>query len=219
MSCRKRLRGPRAAGLTLVEPPPGAAVLGVLCTLLPLSRSDPAIDQSGAPANPPAIVQSSSAKLELRVISASYPVQLDRKKEVRAVITNRGQAPATLVMPGDGSYSAWRTPIVAWSTQRADNRAVAHTPLSIRPRLRKCGNLDRLTQDQVFTLRPGESKVIAAAPLFPGPGRYRIVYFYRNIPNLKWHGSYTFDPGTMDRVRQSTPCSLVSNELIVTVVE
>lgn len=214
-----RIWSPRRThgGLTLVELLVGLAIVGALDALLLFSRPAPVSGHRNSPLGRLDSVATSHPKLELRVVSARSPMHLDRNRVVQAIITNRGDSPATLVMPGDGSLEAWRTPVVAWSVLPADDPTAVHTPPPSKPQFRCCGDLDPLTQDQLFTLRPGQSRVIARPPNFPGPGRYRIVYFYRNDPNLRWVGIYASHPSTMQRLKHSTPCSLVSNELTVTV--
>jgi hypothetical protein len=108
--------------------------------------------------------------LILRLVSMTTPVRLDQKKAICAILFNQGDAPATLVLPGDGSYEARRTPIVAWSVLPADDPKASRVGPPTEPQFRPCGNLDALTRDQVFTLRPGETRVVETSPDLPGPG-------------------------------------------------
>jgi hypothetical protein len=52
------------------------------------------------------------------------------------------------------------------------------------------------------------------------PGKYRVRMYYENIPGMKWSGLVMggHDKGAMRRVRNSTPVSLVSNEVEVEIL-
>jgi hypothetical protein len=113
-------------------------------------------------------------------------------------------------MPGDGSESGWRTPILTWRTFRGP--------------LVRCGNRNGLKPEEVFTLEPGEWRTLAAhcglrapEPLFAG--RYRYTVRYENIPDLKWDGMplRKDDPEAQDRVRRSDRVRVVSNTVEVIV--
>jgi hypothetical protein len=74
----------------------------------------------------------------------------------------------------------------------------------------------------VFDLKPGESHVFAnwVPPVRVRlPGTYKLRLRYENNPLLEWGGLPLgeHDPAAMQRVRQSTPCVAVSNEVVVTV--
>lgn len=156
--------------------------------------------------------------IRLRLTAPPGPVHLDRKRVIRVVLQNQGKASVTLVKPGDGSWDAWRTPIVGWSILSTSDSASRHTPPHTTPQFRGCDNLDSVGKDTVFTLAPGQCEKLKSWPDFPGPGTYRVVYFYRNEPLKKWHGTYGAAPGVMEQIRKSTACTLQSNELVVTVV-
>jgi hypothetical protein len=142
-------------------------------------------------------------------------------------ITNTGYETATLVQPGDGSTTGWRTPIVSWSVLEMTDKA--EHPLEAVPESGGgCGNINRLTPDQVLDIAPGETKEVRAewaswpSQPFGVPGKkYRMVVLYTNRPNLTWQGTPlgVHDPGAMKRVKQSTACSLVSNELVFTIAQ
>ena len=154
-------------------------------------------------------------RLELRLTYDGQPIHAGDTKEVRAVVTNHGPSKATLVLPGDGSYTGRRTPLVHWSIVSADS-ATSHSATPTGPPRPDCGNMDPLTPDQVYTLQPGQSRELATAYL-PRPGTYRVVFNYRNAPALEWLGVFEDIGNTMARVSASTPCALVSNEIIVRV--
>ena len=52
------------------------------------------------------------------------------------------------------------------------------------------------------------------------PGNYRVRLYYDNIPDMEWSGVVLppHDVDAMQRVRKSTPVSLVSNEVEVEVL-
>ena len=138
---------------------------------------------------------------------------------ITATITNRGKTPVTLVHPGDGSEWGWRTPIVGWSLIKADDHEAKHPPTPPLYRGGRCGMMDGLTREDVFVLLPGESKELRSnfiGATFPGPGTYKVVYYYVNDPAIKWQ----HDEGrgaAMARLENTTKCSLVSNELVIDV--
>src|SRR5258708_7501230 len=75
-------------------------------------------------------------------------------------IVNRSGREITLVRPGDGSDCGWRTPVVLWAVE------------GIKPgRLARCGNVNPLRPDEVFTLKPGQRASLGGwvgLPQLPG---------------------------------------------------
>lgn len=138
-------------------------------------------------------------------------------------IKNVGCAPVTLVMPGDGSLSRKRTPIVGWSFLPVDSkdrqpRQPPHFAVA------RCGNINRLSPEEVFALKPGDGRDLDqwlpfSQPL--SPGRYRVVLYYSNVPGMKWSGISLgqHDDAAMRRLKRSTPISLVSNEVQVEITK
>lgn len=193
------------------------AAVGFLTVVLGAGANRPV---TGSPAIPREERDSPAPPLRLRLVSDMDPVRLDRTRVVRTFLENTGGKPVTLVKPGDGSRDAWRTPVVGCSLLRADDRTSPHQTLPSKPGFRGCGNLDPVRKDAVFTLAPGESREIGVGVPIPGPGRYRMVVYYRNIPKMKWHGVILGEvPGVMKRIQNSTACDLFSNELMITAIE
>ena len=55
-------------------------------------------------------------------------------------------------------------------------------------------------------------------PRFPGPGRYRVKFYYRNDPNRRIKGiALGRHHPAIQRVKKSYPAFLKSNELVFTV--
>jgi|SRR5687768_5960751 len=162
-------------------------------------------------------------------------VRLKDASRIEATVRNDDDTTAILIMPGDGSVDAWRTPVVGWSVLPISRGSSSHTSIPTKPQFRQCGMMSDLEQKDVFELRSGESKNVDSGPPFPGPGTYRLVYSYRNQPGLwvpceltplqrlfaLFDRSWTATCGSpaMQRMYSSTPCELTSNELIVTVVK
>src|SRR5262245_38101006 len=76
-------------------------------------------------------------------------------------VVNRSGREITLVKPGDGSDCGWRTPIVTWTVEGVQPRGLA----------RKCGNVNPLRPDEVFTLKPGQRASLGpwtGMPQLPG---------------------------------------------------
>jgi hypothetical protein len=128
-------------------------------------------------------------------------------------LVNSGDRTVTLVMPGDGSEVAWRTPVLRWSV----------SPEPQPTQMARCGNINPLRPDEVFTLAPGERRRLRewVPPIYGvTAGAYTVRLSYTNDPTLKWRGVELgpHDPEAMQRVRESTPCRAVSNDVEITVV-
>src|SRR5262249_21477503 len=109
-------------------------------------------------------------------------------------------------------------PVVGWSVVPAKRGSVKHTRLPSQPQPRRCGNLDPVHPSAVFHLAPGGSRVMEVdPPRFSRPGKYRMVFSYRNAPGMTWHGEYSCDARIMEQIRHSTPCELRSNEILLMV--
>ena len=161
--------------------------------------------------------------LVMQLSSPKTTLKVKEQPQVSVSITNNGEKPVTLVQPGDGSESGWRTPIINWSVLEANSKA-KHPTQAAPQRRARCGNINRLKAEEVFTLAPGESKElknwIYLEP-FAKAGKYKVVFLYANRPTLKWSGIPLgeHDAKAMGRVKNSTECSLVSNEVSFTIRE
>jgi len=157
--------------------------------------------------------------LELRISCKKVAIKAGEKPDISAHIINNGKKEVTLVQPGDGSRCKWRTPVVGWSVipaQRAGRRHPKEPSLYLGGR---CGNINALKPQEVFTLKPGQKAMLNKwidVPTFPRAGTYRAVFYYFNIPDLRWRGLPLgpHDAEAMKRLKSSTRCSLVSNELL-----
>lgn len=165
----------------------------------------------------------SSNDLGLHFLTSTPILKVGENPAISLYITNYGTETVTLVMPGDGSESGWRTPVVWSSTLEAgDLRPHSNTPDFTR--ISRCGNMNSLKWDEVFRLAPRESKEIGEwvwLPPFRKPGSYRVKIYYVNQPSLIWRrwelGPH--NPIAMWRVKNSTETNLSSNEVLFTVTE
>lgn len=154
------------------------------------------------------------------------PAKLTKQTSAKGMVAikNNGPAEVTLVMPGDGSDCRWRTPVIGWSIVSAAEKQ-EHPQEAPQFRGARCGNINPLTAKEVFTLAPGKAKLLSewAGPWFYNlePGKYRAVFYYQNVPDLKWSGLPLgdHDAKAMRRIQASTPVKLVSNEVVFEVVE
>lgn len=167
--------------------------------------------------------QAAPTSLDLHIAARETSLTLGEQPSIRATITNRGSAPVTLVLPGDGSESGWRTPLVGFSSINVGRGGKPRHPTEV-PLYHggRCGNINSLKSDEVFSLAPGESKALGdwiGSPQLTEPGTYRVVFYYANDPGLKWQGIPLgqHDPDAMRRIEESDRCRLVSNELKLTV--
>ena len=156
--------------------------------------------------------------LALTISAKSLDLRVGEPPVVRAEITNWGSEPVVLVLPGDRSDSGGRTPIIGWEIRviRQDSDP------GPKPLLLHCGNVNPLRRNEVFTLRPGESRDLGPwvnLHPFRAAGVYAVQFQYENQPMQKWTGLPLgpHDAEAMESLRKSTPCILASNYLTFTV--
>lgn len=138
------------------------------------------------------------------------------KSEVVVDVVNRGTLPVTLVHPGDGSEAGWRTPIVTWTYEPLDDKArvaAAREPQDLR-----CGMMNMLTLDEVFTLKPGAKKRLKdwTNLRLPGDGTWKVTLRYQNEPDHLWKNSELPDGPAARAVRASTAVDVTSNAVTLT---
>lgn len=162
------------------------------------------------------------ARCELVLEMPSTLKQAEILSQVRVQIRNLGKSDVTLVMPGDGSECAWRTPIVGWSILPLDS-SESHPASAKRTPTGRCGNISGLRPEEVFTLKPGESKSLGEWHAFPPqlPGKYRVMFYYENRPGIDWKGLplADHDEDAMAAVADSHAVSVASDEVIVEITE
>jgi hypothetical protein len=132
--------------------------------------------------------------------------------EWTAHLINRGKKDVTVVKPGDGSNCGWRTPIIQW---RIDGKGP-------RDKESRCGNINRLKPDEVFTLKAGVFLKLdewVGRPSVSHEGKYKVTLRYANLPDLKWQGVPLgeHDKAAMEKVRGSSRVIVESNVVEITV--
>jgi hypothetical protein len=167
----------------------------------------------------PAVAQDLILELE----PLAEPIYAEDFPKFKVAIMNQGSKPVTLVQPGDGSNFRWRTPVVGWSIISADDPEKEHPKTPPLYSGARCGNINAVKSSDVFTLRPGERRILdewTGHPRFEHPGRYRIRFYYHNIPDLQIRGIPLgkHDAGALRRIQQSHACELISEEIIVEVL-
>jgi hypothetical protein len=189
-----------------------ALMFGVAAVLIPLVGC-------AAPDDPPSATTETTESPVLRISTLQTQVPEGESPKITITLTNNQGNPITLVKPGDGSDCGWRTPIVGWSVLPFKEGETARHPAD-PPLIRglRCGNINPLKQDEVITIGADKSAPLrewAGVPAFPAPGRYSVVFYYRNDPALVWKGLPLgqHDPEAMKQVRNSLKCALRSNEL------
>jgi hypothetical protein len=167
-----------------------------------------AVISAAAPQDRPADTPPAS-NVVLTLAPATQTIKAGQAPRLTVTLVNRDKQSITLVEPGDGSESGWRTPLIEWSPRPPGKVA-------------RCGNINRLRASEVFTLKPGVSRVLSewiGRPPLPGVGRHKVSLRYVNEPRRKWLGLPLgeHDPKAMKAVQASTAISLVSNtvEIIV----
>lgn len=147
--------------------------------------------------------------IALRLSPETQTIKTGESPRFTVLLVNGGKKDVVLVEPGSCSDCGWRTPVIEWSRQKRE-----HGP--------RCGNINDLKADEVFTLAPGQSRQLngwVGKPYLSGLGRYRIALRYTNDPNMKWSGIplNEHDPNAMEAIRRSTAVSVVSNTVEVVV--
>ena len=165
----------------------------------------------------------SSGDLGLHFLTSTPILKVGETPAISLYITNYGAETVTLVMPGDGSESGWRTPVV-WSSTLQVGDLRPHSNVPDFTRISRCGNIMSLKWDEVFNLAPRESKEIGEwiwLRPFEKAGSYRVRFYYVNQPWLIWRGRElrSHNPVAMWRVKNSTETNLCSNEVLFTVTE
>ena len=194
-------------------------LLRILATTLAILSTSAMTGCGSNQASPPVAIPIPECELH---IDAPAQIKQNSHDQLKVRIKNVGAIPVTLVLPGDGSDISWRTPVIEWSLTRLD----LSTPVVFFPStgIRRCGNINRLEPRDVFTIKPGENQEISQWVRLPygmPPGKYSVVFHYSNVPDMKWQGVPLgkHDPAAMRQVKRSTPISLVSNEVIVEIIE
>jgi hypothetical protein len=150
------------------------------------------------------------------------------RSNFKVEIRNTGERPLVLVRPGDGSESGLRTPTVKWSvldSQGQDLQAIGRRFDDV---------INPLQAEEIFRLQPGESFDLSdwiPSIAISTPGAYKIALRYVNDPTASWAKTFQsprwwerrlamHDKATMQIVRQSTRCEVVSEPVgIVTSIE
>jgi hypothetical protein len=165
-------------------------------------------------------VEETTDSLVLTISTPRTEYKAGEQIPLTITLRNAGKKPLTLVQPMDGSSDGWSTPIVAWSILTAGTD-VKHPK---DPPIRKggrCGNCNAVKPEDVFVLQPNEAKRLNGwcAPPDLSPGDLRIVFYYHNVPTMEKKGLPLgkHDPTTMDQIRNSHPCRLMSNEIRLTI--
>jgi hypothetical protein len=152
--------------------------------------------------------------LTLEITAPAKVVQHGEPVEIAAVLRNGSSRPVRLVMPGDGSESGLRTPVVKWqcNVQRAVVRGERADPL-----------INSVGPEDVFELLPGEQRELASSLLLltlTPPGTYRCRLQYRNDPEMQWRGIITpakDSERSFALIRNTAKVKLVSNEIVLEV--
>lgn len=164
----------------------------------------------------------SAQELSLKIQIPAEPIHVGDYPKFQIIVSNNGNKPMTLVEPGDGSESGWRTPVIGWSVLSADKPDAKHPKEPPLFHGGRCKMINPLKLNEIFTLKPGESRQLGGSvdsPSFVRPGKFRVRFYYHNIPSLSVSGVPLgkHEDGVMDKIKQSYPCCLVSNEIIVDV--
>jgi hypothetical protein len=130
------------------------------------------------------------------------------------VLTHAGEETVTLVLPGDGSEVGWRTPTMTWQVWTP-----AGAPVSMSHSGR-CGNMNALRPEEIFTLRPGERHDLGdwlGSPHLP-PDTYVVQAIYENDPKHAMGRALGRNDDTLvTRIRATTACRVASNAISVRV--
>lgn len=113
---------------------------------------------------------------------------------INAFVINTGDKPLTLIQPGNGSLlldrssTPPRTPILRWEVVKigGDEAPPGSAPVA------RCGTIDNIYIDEIFTLSPGEKRGLGAwigKPWIGNPVRgrlkFRVTLCYENRPTMR----------------------------------
>ena len=159
--------------------------------------------------------------LELKLQAPAEAIHVGDYAKFIVTIANNGKEPVTLVEPGDGSECKWRTPVIGWSVLPAEETQKKHPDEPPLFQGGRCGNMNALSSQELFTLKSGNSKRLEdwmGHPTFANPGKFRMVFFYQNIPDLKTSKMGGLQPEVLEKLKSSQACLLKSNEIVVEVL-
>jgi hypothetical protein len=147
-------------------------------------------------------------RIDLRV--ETPVVKLGENPRFTIYLVNDGTEAVTIVLPGDGSESGLRTPIVRWNPPFLYER--------------RCGNIEALKSHEVIILGAGERTRLQKwvdRPTLSGPGKHEVSLELENIPDLKWGGIPLgeHDAAAMRKVRRTPRFKVRSNVVEVEVKE
>lgn len=177
-----------------VENPPVAAPVAAA------PSSAPEVEEGPAPT-----VRGDSCGLEAKV---AVKAETNQTRYVLTLV-NRGKKSVRLVVPGDGSESGWRTPVLGWTGKSADGSAAKVAPQG------RCGMMNTITKEEIFDLAPGASRELKEwvdGPHFV-PGTYEATLRYTNDPSRHRGAS----PEIAKALAATTACDVVSAPVRVTI--
>ena len=193
-----------------------------LCTVAVLVLALPSTVGASASSREPAGSEADSVVVTLHVALPTNPVEVGSSVSTIATLSNVGRVAATIIQPGDGSRWGWRTPFVGWSLIREGDDAEHPDAWPGPPAGWRCGNVNGLWRDQIVTLYPGQSVTLSSwcnLGVIDEPGEYRAVMYYWNRPDFGPTAIHSYHESVLPHIRASTPLELVSNEVVVRVVE
>ena len=194
----------------VMAPPAATASVGVLpeMSVTPPEWEDTAAELAEVAGDDPTAPRCTGVRLELKT---KKDPQQGRLVFVATVI-NGGTHPVTLVEPGDGSESGWRTPVITWKVTTPDGKLVP------RQEYGRCGNMNAISENEIFTLAAGERRVLNEWLGEPAvaPGHYIVRLVYDNDPSRKERGLSLGETrrDVAARLRKSTPCKVESGPVI-----
>lgn len=165
-----------------------------------------------------------SLTLNITCETSNLIINKSEHLKIKANLINDGDKTVKIVMPGDGSQTAMRTPIIKWSVikMQENQNQIMESNFSLRKDAR-CGNINGLKESDLIELKPGQTKLVEewiGFPQIPNElGKYRIQLLYKNDPKIKWKGTGYHNKRLMRKVRKTNSIEIISNEIIVEVNE
>ncbi len=140
--------------------------------------------------------------LVLELSAEEITVEETKRSQLVASIVNKGNSPAFVVLPGDGSQIGWRSPIVRW--QPSDQKPC-----------RFDGHINSLELDELKVLAPEERVRLEwlGAPLLVVGAITVVSLQIEHDPTLRWRGLTLddLDSDAMRKLRRIPPYKLESN--------
>ncbi|MCP4438273.1 MAG: hypothetical protein GY810_04950 [Aureispira sp.] len=171
--------------------------------------------------------------LELKIATATTTFSKSESGNylINAQLLNNSTDSLLVVLPGEGSVSGWRTPIMGWSIINLDSNEVHSDNFPSIPELTLlCANVNQVTEKDLTKIAPASSASLSwidfhrvfDVKTLNKVGTYSIKLYYKNTPDLDWEkiGYLSYTEEAAIRIKNETQEFMISsNEIIIKIIE